>query len=211
MCRQVGDRLEVPLGGGVGGDGDGVGVRRRRRRQNRQVARQPFVQLQFDGVEHGHCRLRLEVQQQVADVLGHQVDRMVFQRRDIRLAAADTHPSSDVETVGLQRLCIDFGDDFRFRKAGGSDHDRVHIARRPAERIRAAAGRDNEAQAREPRRRAVPAPSQHAHSNRHYLAAPASAWGCGRGFRRDFVSFRRDKGQDGNHEQRFVCIARSAT
>ena len=142
MRGQVGDRFQFPRGGGRVGDGDRVGVGSRRRRQNRQITGQSLVEFQLDRVQHGRRGIGRKVQQQIADVLRHQVDGMVLERRDVRLAAADPHSASDVKTVGLQRLCVDLGDDLRFREVTRADHDGFHVAGRRAQRIGTAAGRD---------------------------------------------------------------------
>ncbi len=55
---------------------------------------------------------------------------MIFERRDIRLSTANSQPPPHVETVGLQHLCVDFGDHLRFRKITGPDDDGLHTAGR---------------------------------------------------------------------------------
>src|SRR5271163_1342981 len=111
MRRQVANRFQVPRRGGPTGDGDRVGVASRRGRQNRKVTGQSLVELQLDGVEHGRREGWCEVLQEVANVLRYQVDGVVFESWDVRLTASDSHPPPDIEAVGLQRLCVDFGDD----------------------------------------------------------------------------------------------------
>ena len=101
-----------------------------------------------DGVGRRRLGLRVEVLQQVAGVLGDQVDRMVPDRGDVGLAAADAELAADREAVGLQRLRVDLGDDLRLREVGRADDDRLQVAGdlAAAERVGTAAGRRDQGQ-----------------------------------------------------------------
>jgi hypothetical protein len=69
---------------------------------------------------------------------------VILDRRDIGLAAADAELTTDVETVGLQHLCVDLGDDLRLREVRRTHLDGVEITRyrAAAQRIGAATRRD---------------------------------------------------------------------
>ena len=79
-------------------------------------------------VRRGHLGVLVEVLQQVAGVLGNQVDRMVLDRGDVGFAAADAELPADGEAVGLQRLRLDLGDDLGLGEVGGADDDRLEVA-----------------------------------------------------------------------------------
>ncbi len=92
MRGQVGDRFQVPPGGGSGGDGDaGVSVRGRRRRQDRQIAgSRRRVNSTASSMVTG-----VGLRQQVADIPGNLVDGMIFERQScLSTATPNRRPTS---------------------------------------------------------------------------------------------------------------------
>ena len=78
-----------------------------------------------DVLGRGGGGVLVHVQQQVAGVLGEQVDLAVLEGRDVGLASADVELLLDLDVLGLEGLGVDLGDDLVLGERGRADGDRV--------------------------------------------------------------------------------------
>src|SRR5260370_21210828 len=99
MRRQIADGLEIPFLRRLLADRHGVGIRCRRWSEDRQVPWKSTQQRQFNRLRCGHLRVLVEVLQQVAGVLGDQVDRMILDRGYVGFAAAAAELPTDSEAL----------------------------------------------------------------------------------------------------------------
>ncbi len=186
-------------------DRDGVLVVGRRRRQDRQIARQRVEQRQQHRrpasvalVSLSKYCSRLPVYSGIRSI------EWSLHRGNVGLAAADAELAADVETVGLQRLRVDLGDDLGLGEVGGAHLDRLQVTRdlTAAERIGAAARRQHHERSRRgrPAIAAAPGSSGAVHANVLSASSPClrRSAGLDRNATDDGGFIRRAKGQDGS-------------
>ena len=123
--REVLDRAQVVLRGERPGDDDGVLVLRGALREQLELGRQLGGDLLVDLVRRRGRGLRVEELQQVAGVVGHQVDLAALDGGVVRLAAADAEAALDGDALALQGRRVDLGDQPVLGEVRRADADRA--------------------------------------------------------------------------------------